>query len=299
MTRTDLAELLPDLRAHAGTATRLHPTPGTPAVTDSSIGGPLLWPATEPWPVCPAEHETVGDPRRPDGERLRRRTLAAAWARTRLGEQLQLTDEERAALREADEPPPPGGQPAWLLAVAQLYRKDVPGFLGPPDADVLQVLWCPLDHLPLYLPEVTLRWRRSADVVDVLTDVPEPAVMESGYYLPDPCVLHPEQVAEYPYRDLLPGDLAHRVREWDNDRPSGQSYGDLAIARGWKMGGFADWSLTDPQPMICECGSDMRLLLAAGGDDRDPTSVQIGRGYTLWIFYCPRSFDHPHRTTMQ
>jgi hypothetical protein len=31
----------------------------------------------------------------------------------------------------------------------------------------------------------------------------------------------------------------------------------------------------------------------------DPTEVQIGRGYRLWIFYCPRSFDHPHQLAMQ
>lgn len=133
MTRTtpprpvDLAEEFAALRSCAGTATRLHPRPGAPTAADSSIGGPLLWPSDEPWPVCAGEHrEDVL--RRPDDVRRRRRILAAAWGRTHRGQEIRMTDEERAALKEADEPPPwdmPAG-PRWLLAVA-LYRRDVPG----------------------------------------------------------------------------------------------------------------------------------------------------------------------------
>ncbi|WP_189047046.1 hypothetical protein [Micromonospora sonchi] len=58
MTRTaaprpvDIALLFPELGEYAATATRLHPRPGTPTAVDSSVGGPLLWPAGEPWPVC-------------------------------------------------------------------------------------------------------------------------------------------------------------------------------------------------------------------------------------------------------
>jgi hypothetical protein len=31
----------------------------------------------------------------------------------------------------------------------------------------------------------------------------------------------------------------------------------------------------------------------------NPTGVSIGRGYGLWVFYCPTSLHHPHRTAMQ
>ncbi|MFC5927942.1 hypothetical protein [Micromonospora vulcania] len=48
----DITALFPELREHSLTATRLHPRPGAPTVTDSSVGGPLLWPADEVWPVC-------------------------------------------------------------------------------------------------------------------------------------------------------------------------------------------------------------------------------------------------------
>ena len=80
------------------------------------------------------------------------------------------------------------------------------------------------------------------------------------------------------------------------------------------MGGFANWSLTDPLPMDCaSCGAAMTLLFTAdssewnGPDDSwrpagapaDPTDVVIGRGYSLYVFRCPVSFDHPHATAMQ
>ncbi|MGI5487897.1 DUF1963 domain-containing protein [Microtetraspora malaysiensis] len=54
----NVAALFPELANQGKTTVRLHPRRGTPAVTDSSMGGPLLWPADEPWPYCEAsEHE--------------------------------------------------------------------------------------------------------------------------------------------------------------------------------------------------------------------------------------------------
>ncbi|MFE5481684.1 hypothetical protein [Streptomyces sp. NPDC056527] len=41
----------------------LHPSQGTPGPQDSSIGGPLLWPADEAWPCC-----SVPDDQEPSGE---------------------------------------------------------------------------------------------------------------------------------------------------------------------------------------------------------------------------------------
>ncbi|MEY2231333.1 hypothetical protein [Streptomyces sp. BF23-19] len=51
MTRTtpprpfDVASVFPELAGMSRTATRLHPRPGAPTVHESSVGGPLLWPA--------------------------------------------------------------------------------------------------------------------------------------------------------------------------------------------------------------------------------------------------------------
>lgn len=54
MTRTtpprpvDIEAVFPALAAHRRTATRLHPRHGVPGAEDSSVAGPLLWPADEP-----------------------------------------------------------------------------------------------------------------------------------------------------------------------------------------------------------------------------------------------------------
>ncbi|WP_431727341.1 hypothetical protein [Verrucosispora sp. TAA-831] len=335
MTRTtpprplDVTELFPELREHSATATRLHPRPGTPTVGDSSVGGPLLWPAGEAWPVC-----TDGDAhyifrlQTPSTVRRSREIYEAAQSRAdATGTRYALTDEERTQLPGLDfsEPHSLVDQPISLVPVTQLYRRDVPDFVGSDDADLLQVLWCPLDHPEEgYNPRVRLYWRRSADVSQPLATAPEPPVVNDSY-LPTPCNVYPEQIREYQYGGLLPEELDARITAWEEetegeaDEEEGIDYQfDLSLAPGWKVGGFANWSLTDPHPVDCaECGTAMTLLLTvdssewhgSGGSWRpmeeppqalpNPTDVSIGRGYALYIFLCPVSFDHPPATAMQ
>ncbi len=50
----DVAALFPELAGQSRTTVRLHPRRGAPTAADSSMGGPLLWPADEPWPHCEA-----------------------------------------------------------------------------------------------------------------------------------------------------------------------------------------------------------------------------------------------------
>ncbi|BBH67743.1 hypothetical protein ACTI_44280 [Actinoplanes sp. OR16] len=209
----DITALFPELREHSTTATRLHPRPGAPTVADSSVGGPLLWPADD----------------------------------------LDLDD-------LIEEPIP-------LIPVAQLYRRDIPDYAGPDGTDLLQVLWCPLDHSDRhYSPRVFLYWRDSSTVGPLLDAPPEPAVI-SDMYLPVPCVVHPEQVREYQYADLLPDDLRERLDEWDDDededRPGYRN--DLSLAPGWKVGG-ARWrrARTRPRtPSACRSGAATRSTPSA------------------------------------
>ncbi|WP_027344174.1 hypothetical protein [Hamadaea tsunoensis] len=330
MTRTtpprplDLTALFPELAAYATTSTRLHPRPGTPAVGDSSVGGPLLWPADEPWPMCEdGDTHYVDELLPPSSVRRARTVYAAATARAAAtGQPYELTDAERAELPDDSAPESLVEQPIPFVAVAQLYRRDIPDFAGPQDADLLQILWCPLDHPDTgYNPSVTAYWRRSSEVGRLLDQAPEPPVVNENY-LPTPCVLHPEQVREHPYPGLLPDDLQARIAAWEREHGNGQGpsyHYDLSLAPGWKVGGFANWSLTDPYPMNCaECGATMTLLFTAdsgewqGGDagtwrpveetgdtSVGPTDIVIGRGYALYVFRCPVSFQHPVATTMQ
>ena len=329
MTRTtpprpvDLTELVPELAGYAATATRLHPRPGRPTTADSSVGGPLLWPADEPWPVCEdGDWHHVFRLRTPATVRRSREIYAAAQARAAASRtRYELTDEERAELPNHDhsEPVELINEPVPLVPVAQLFRRDIPDFTGPDGADLLQVLWCPLDHPEEgYNPKVQLHWRRSADVTPPLNVAPEPAVVNEAY-LPTPCVVHPEQIREFPYSDLLPAALRARIAACEDEEDSGGSYQyDLSLAPGWKVGGFANWSLTDPHPMDCaECGTAMTLLFTADssewhgtggswkpveeppGVSSAPTGVSIGRGYALYVFRCPESYEHPPVTVMQ
>jgi hypothetical protein len=163
---------------------------------------------------------------------------------------------------------------------------------------------------------VVLRWRRTEDIGDVRGPSPEPTVVNETY-LPTPCVVHPERVVEYQDADLLPEVLRKRIGAWE-ERTGHDYQGTLSLAPGWKVGGYANWSLTDPHPMDCAvCGAGMVLLLTADSGEWEgpagswrpveepeaasvrPTDVTIGRGYALYVFVCPRSFEHPVGITMQ
>jgi hypothetical protein len=56
----DIPSLFPELVPYRLGAVRLHPRRGTPDARRSSVGGPLLWPASEPWPHCDHVHPDGG-----------------------------------------------------------------------------------------------------------------------------------------------------------------------------------------------------------------------------------------------
>ncbi len=309
----------------ARTAVRLHPRRGTPTVADSSVGGPLLWPADEPWPSCPDHTGPWQLGFTPDDVRLRRRILAEARGRPRAPGADLLTAAEREVIdrigREGTRIAQDG--PVPMLPVAQLYAVDIPALPRPDGADLLQVLWCAFDHDEDYLPRTVLRWRATAEVTEPLGVAPQPAVIGSKYYLPEPCVLHPETVTEYPAPHELPEELQQRIYAWEDGQAFAYQY-DLGVAPGWKVGGHAPWSFSDPWPMECaECGADVRPLLTMEGSEwdggseswrpvedhdvphtpypnpADPTMIEIGRGYNLQIYTCTSSYAHRHLQNMQ
>ncbi|MDF0372356.1 hypothetical protein OM788_002208 [Streptomyces sp. KA12] len=331
----DVTALFPQLAPLARTATRLHPRPGSPTVHDSSVGGPFLWPAGEPWPYCEEPHDsgaalTINSP---DDVRLERRVLAAAAERIRLdpggpprtpGEQETL-DRIRAGRPWFDGPIP-------LVPVAQLYARGIP-FPRPSDADLLQVLWCPFDHEMAY-PKTALFWRSSVTVTDVLDAPPEPPIVQDGWYLPEPCLLSPEQVTEFPHPRELAKELRDQLEDmsrWaaiDPARYNAYAYDpgelyltNLSTAPGWKTGGLTCWSTGDPVDLTCpECGTEAVPLLTIasnewdGGsvtwiaeDDRphqappplgdrhgNYTLINITGGNNLQLHVCPTSPYHPH-----
>ncbi|MBG0817877.1 hypothetical protein [Planomonospora sp. ID82291] len=316
--------LFPGIERHARAAVRLHPRPGRPGPTDSHIGGPLLWPAGEPWPTCTADHH---GPRGPSASDL------AGVGR----------DGDGDGVRTAGPRVRPATEPNALVGLAQLYAAHVPGLPRPAEADLLQVLWCPADHdLGAFTgPVVHLRRRRAADVGPVLTAPPLPHTADERY-LPRPCVLHPERVVEYPWYEQLPPELAERVRLFDDEgtvdgHPLAEHLAEitytehLSVAPGWKVGGWACWPLTGPMAMrcpSCRCDCDLLLTIAstewkasdalrwrpvehrrqAGADGApvgteagpgEPTGVQVGRYGRLHVFTCPACPGSPPLLSLQ
>ncbi|MFG2786663.1 hypothetical protein [Streptomyces sp. NPDC048419] len=338
MTRTtpprpfDIEAEFPELAGYRKICTRLHPRRGTPGPFQSSIGGPFLWPADEPWPTCRAAHPRDSG-RRIDDIRQERRLLDAAWNRS---PQSGPTDEERETLaqlrlehhvpglRDTDAIP--------LLPLAQLFAKDIPDLIVPEGHDVLQVLWCPFSaHGRQATPEVHLRWRKPSECTP-LVNPPSPEVIGDEGYVPEPCTLDPEQVVEHEWAELLSETLQRRIEEWEEEiedetgeesanRGHFLTYdGDHSIAPGWKVGGYAAWGVTGPHAILCSCGAPMELLLAInsaewGGtnswvpledrarigthDANVPTQVRVGRGGSLNIFICPAYPMHEHALSLQ
>lgn len=276
----DFTELAP----YARTTVRLHPRQGTPGARDSHIGGPLWWPAGEPWPHC-AGHQDVNG---------------------------------RA-------------EPYPLAAVAQLTAADFPEIRFPDGTDLAQLLWCPEWHDQPH-PEgwgqaCRLVWRRAADVTDPPAVQPDPQEhWDYGWdMIPRACVLHPERLTEYPFRDELPASLASRYEAWLDERDLPD---DMTTFPGYKLGGSMSWGVTDrPRAMECgECGAPLQLFLqfdtyeyALGtwGPDgaphrfwppeergleprseeweaaREPVGMTVGRGGHAGLFVCSADPRHP------
>ncbi|MFJ5262566.1 hypothetical protein ACIQAC_19075 [Streptomyces sp. NPDC088387] len=311
----DLAAVFPELAATARPVTRLHPRSGAPTAGDSSVGGPLLWPRDEAWPMCTKTHE-VYEVVEFAAVRAAHHLSVARWSRP---DDRRPTAEEEEVFERAR--PKEFGDlytaPVPLLPVAQLYARDVPGLPCPDGTDLLQILWCPfMDHHD-DIPAVQLHWRAADEVTDVLAAPPEPDVIELEEYWPAPCVLYPEQVVEHPGLSQLPADLGARVCAWQEE--TGHYYNAFSGAPGWKTGGWGapEWREETPtEPVRCTCGAVALPLFTLGGaewhgndegawrtvedaDDRrcyppvgDPTNVRLG-DEKLQILRCPGHADHP------
>ncbi|GGT33855.1 hypothetical protein [Streptomyces chromofuscus] len=343
MTRTtpsrplDVTVAFPELASLARTAVRLHPLPGAPTVHDSSVGGPLLWPADEPWPEHEPTYRYSGRLTTLEDVRTLRAVLTRAWSRPRGPRQNLLNEREqelvdRIHAGHSAELLPPGPQP--LIPLAQFYARDVPGLPFPEGTDLLQVLWVPSAEIEGCSPAVQLRWRLSSQVEQVLAAPPEPACVEDGDHVPEPCLLHPEPVREFPPSHLLDEEWAARLLKWSEEQSV--DYGnDLSVAPGWKAGGwpaaFTFRDAADSDELHCgECGGPVEALLTIGSSEWDgatgswrpveegqdsedgekptghpyrtthePTMVTIGRGYTLQVYYCVGTPSHLPRTIMQ
>ncbi|MFI9806421.1 DUF1963 domain-containing protein [Streptomyces sp. NPDC052301] len=177
----DFPELLP----HARPAVRLHPRRDRPGPRDSHIGGPLWWPAAEPWPDC-ADHKDVNG--RPYTERMVAvaQFTAADFPEIRFPDGTDLV--QLLWCTEWHDQPHPAG---WGQACRLVWRRaaDVTGpLIEPPDPaeegdDDMVPLPCALhpervtdypgeEELPAGLGERFEAWLEERDLADDLTTIP-------------------------------------------------------------------------------------------------------------------------------
>lgn len=164
---------------------------------------------------------------------------------------------------------PSSGSPSSSDAMFRALRPD-------PRADLVQLFRCPLTHGRYLERRYHLRWRRTRETERAerfLTTPPEVPLLRWEHELPEPCVLHPEEVDTYPWAegDTLPAALIARIDAWEDAQASEQGPGaanyqsDLSIPPGWRVGGFPSWASTGPMAVDCaSCATPMRLLLTAG-----------------------------------
>lgn len=129
--------------------------------------------------------------------------------------------------------------------MARLHTREVPGLPLPGDADPLQFLRCPFDARGEdRAVAVCLRWRKAADVSEVPAEQPEPEAVGRAEYVPDSCMLHPEQVTKHQWEDLPPYPVRARLDEWEEREDAVSCRFGLSVSPGWKVGGFAAWPTT-------------------------------------------------------
>jgi hypothetical protein len=173
-----------------------------------------------------------------------------------------------------------------MTPILQLFARDAPGVEFPVGTDVVQILWCPAWHTGRPGPRPAAFWRASAEVTRPLDTAPRLNHVYKDRWVPQPCVVHPEELIEHPpvctldgdpgahLLGVLPAELETRIRQWDSGFGHELSYAALAHAPGWKVGGWEySWPGTDPLTS-CRCGAPMRPLLETYSNEEPPAPAR-------------------------
>jgi hypothetical protein len=161
-----------------------------------------------------------------------------------------------------DEPWPTSGD-VRLVPVLQLRAEDAPPqFDFRPGTDLLQLLWCPrAERKPV------IAWRKRSAVTGDLAPYPDTsqAIMD---FVPVPCRVFPERVAEYPPTAILPASVTKAVGAVSG---LGTTVYDAryAAASGTKVGGYPRWPGSPDPPACATCGWGMDYLLTVAGQEWD------------------------------
>ncbi|MCX5174245.1 hypothetical protein [Streptomyces virginiae] len=219
----DVESVFPELAGTARTTTLLYPRAGQPGPGDSSIGGPLLWPADEPWPTCaePDHYKPLDAPVGP--------------APVAMVPVLQLYAEDVPDLVF------PAGTDLLQILWCPLVHEDDQYAANP----------------RLHWRSTALT---AADVAE--GQPPSPHTAEKDY-LPRPCTVSPTPAVEYPSWGLLDEfgeQLGERFEALQEER--GFGYFEVATTQQSKVGGYPSWTQPLDRPDCAGCGTHMEHLLS-------------------------------------
>lgn len=281
-----LEDIDPRIGGLARQAARLHPRPGSPTVLESSVGGPMLWPADEPWPLCPGDHAFDQDGPDP----------------------LPLIAGVQVYLRDAPSLPHPPG--VDLLQMMWCPTLGIEADDHTADGH-LQVFWRASSDVKTVLvdPPASPRERVWTEIVPARCVVNPEQITE----YPTVDWLPTELVEAVQRCEALGEDPTY-------------TYNLLAVAQGIKVGGWAGsasfWGPAGPDYFRCECGAALDALIQLE-DEWDGTEIwrpiedagktsyddrrlsqlaadlDIGRGYALQTYYCTADWTHPVARYMQ
>jgi hypothetical protein len=281
------------------------------------MGWPFLWPVDEPWPVCNQRDPELL-------QMLEARMTGVEEARIDLGGQAlpglpSVRDTATNLMEKCRE-----GHNVPYLPVLQLRRAEFPDLPFPDDADLFQLLWCPMIHFEGN-GGFLLYWRQSSRVEQLRAVIPP----QAGDFAPiTPCSIDPETIPDYPDWREVSGYPPAALDEEDGDdaeKDLWQAMADLGPASGTKLFGFPRWEQYPDYPDCPKCGIRMKLLLSIASyefcngernsrwipmEDREvlegadyatfteycePHNLMIGDGGEAHLLFCRECFEFTSR----
>ena len=137
------------------------------------------------------------------------------------------------------------------VPVLQLRQEDVPNMAFMPETNLMQLLWIPQSSDSTgYDPKLEVFWRKLEAEVNTSLLKPDYHENEDMYRVAE-CVIHPENVIEYPYIDELSRVEQQAIRDWEatisppltlDSVPEPVYQYQLSTCPGSKIGGYPQWS---------------------------------------------------------
>ncbi|MFI1064583.1 MULTISPECIES: hypothetical protein [Streptomyces] len=222
--------VFPELTGTAREVTLLFPRAGSPGPRDSSIGGPLLWPAAEPWPMCaePDLYKPLDPPVGP--------------------EPVAMVPVVQLYARDVPGLVFPAGTDLLQILWCPLVHED-----GRYAAR----------------PSLHWRGTAPTAAGALAGEPPRPHTAYEEF-LPRPCTVSPTPAVEYPHWDMPAGlgeRLDERFQALQEER--GHGYFDVATTQQSKVGGYPGWTQPPSWPDCAGCGTRMEHLLSVTATEPD------------------------------